>query len=197
MQLRSFRLTLCIFSNPFFSAGGLVLSHVAMFPFRCSCRCKGAELLGIQGELVAVGHSIFQREEWIAQYSRCVPLLGVSRYPGLYSCGLLSIPRVCFRCLKAATEHLGACQDENLSVFTSVSLVRGEARSHPFDSLPYQVLRTEMKAMVKEKIIMERRGKETWGKKRKGDIRKGSSLENETFESLTWVLFRSRSLGLN
>lgn len=96
-----------------------------------------------------------------------MPPLGVSRYPGLYSCGSLSIPGVCFRCLKAVTEHLGACQDESLSVFASVSLVRGEARSHPFDSLPYQVLRIQMKAMVKEKIIMERRGKEKWGKKRR------------------------------
>ena len=94
-----------------------------------------------------------------------MPPLGIHPYPGLYSCGLLCIPGVCFRCLKAVTEHLGTCQYESLSVFTSVSLVRGEACSHPFDSLPYQLLRIEMKAMVKKKIIMER--KREVGKKRK------------------------------
>lgn len=148
-------------------AGGLVLSHVSAFPFGCGCRCKGAELLGIQGALVAVGHSIFQREERIARYSRCVPALALPPYPQPYSCGMLSIPGVCFRCLKAVTEHLGAYRGESLSVFTSASPARGEARGHPLRSPPYRALRTETKAMVKKKILTERRGKEKWGKKRR------------------------------
>lgn len=67
------------FQALFFNAGGLVLSHVSPFPFRCSCCCKGAELLSIQRALAAGGHSIFQSEERVARYSRCVPLLRVSR----------------------------------------------------------------------------------------------------------------------
>lgn len=78
------------------------MSHVSTFPSR---RCKGAELFGIQGVLEAEGHSIFQCEEWAAQYSRCVP--------GVCSCGWLSIPKVCSRCLKAVREHLGAGQGES------------------------------------------------------------------------------------
>lgn len=117
-------------------AGGLVLSHVSAFPFGRGCRCKGAELLGIQRALVAVGHSIFQCEERIARHSRCVPALALRPYPEPYSCGMLSIPGVCFRCFKAVTEHLGAYQGESLSGFTSASPARGEACGHPLRSLP-------------------------------------------------------------
>lgn len=106
---------------------------------------------------------------WVIRYSSmrsvllCIPDVchrSVSGGSQGYTAVDCSVFLGCFRCLKAVTEHLGACQDESLSVFTSVSPVRGETRSHPFNSLPYQVLRAEMKAMVKEKIIMKRREKE-------------------------------------
>lgn len=97
------------------------MSHVSTFPSRL---CEGAELFGIQATLEAEGHSIFQCEEWVAQYSRCVPASAAR----VCSWGWLSSPEVCSRCSKAAREHLGAHQGESLSVLTVLSLGRAEDR---------------------------------------------------------------------
>lgn len=57
-----------------------------------------------------------------------IPGVCQHQQPGLCSCGWLSIPKVCSRCLKAVREHLGACQGERPSVFTALSSGRAEDR---------------------------------------------------------------------
>lgn len=83
----------------FLAAGGLVLSHISTFPSRL---CEGAELFGIQAVPEAEGHSIFQCEEWVAQYSRCVPAAAartVQLWRAQQSQGVLQVLKGCQRAL--------------------------------------------------------------------------------------------------
>lgn len=114
----------------------------------------------------------------------------VQLWDAQYSWGVLQV-------LKGCHGALGCLPGwESVSIHICLSSEgRGVRPPAPFAALTGFENRNESDGQ-KENSNGEERKREV-GEEEKGEMWNGSSLENEPFEPLTWVLCRSRSLGLN